>query len=108
MENLQKNKKEAGAKKGDLINYEELIKIYREGKILLGNKDNELNTFFDLISKIKQEEIKSEFERLKTSNDKNKDNIINKMIEDIETNKWNIDFDLVEHLKMEVQIKSNS
>ena len=50
LENFEKNKKELSNKKGDLINYEELIKIYKEGCILLGNKDNELITFFNLVS----------------------------------------------------------
>ena len=103
LENLTTNKKEINTKKGDLLNYEELIKIYKEGIILLGNNDNELNIFFNLVSNIKEEEIKIEFERLKNTNDKNKDNIINKMIEDIEINKWNIDTKLIEKLKMEIQ-----
>ena len=108
LENFDKNKKELNAKKGDLINYEELIRIYKEGCILLGNKDNELITFFNLVSNIKEEEIKFDFERLKSTNDKNKDNIISKMIEDIETNKWNIDNELVMKLKMEIQPKTNT
>ena len=108
LENLEKNKKELNNKKGDLLNYEELIKIYKEGNILLGYKDNDLINFFSIISKIKEEEIKSEFERVKSTNDKNKDNIISKMIEDIELNKWNINQELVEKLKLEVQAKNSN
>lgn len=107
LDNFEKNKKESN-KKGDLINYEELLKIYKEGCILLGSNDNDLVNFFNLISKIKEEEIKTEYERLKNTNDKNKDNIINKMIEDIENNKWNINSELVEKLKNEVQLKNSN
>ena len=107
LENFEKTKKELNNKKGDLLNYEELIKIYQEGNVLLGYKDNDLIEFFNLVSKIKEEEIKFEFERLKNTNDKNKDTIITKMIEDVENNKWNINQELIEKLRMEVQIKNN-
>ena len=107
LDNIVTNKKELNTKKGDLLNYEELIKIYKEGVILLGNNDNDLNIFFNLINNIKEEEIKFEYERLKNSNDKNKDNIINKMIEDIENNKWKINTELIEKLKKEIEPKNN-
>ena len=108
LEYIEKNKKELNNKKGDLINYEEFIKIYNEGIILLGNKDNDLILFFKLVSNIKEEEIKAEFERLKNSNDKNKDIIVAKMIEDIETSKWNINSELIKKLKAEIQMKTNN
>ena len=107
LDNIVTNKKELNTKKGDLLNYEELINIYKEGIILLGNNDNDLNIFFNLVNNIKEEEIKFEYERLKNSNDKNKDNIINKMIEDIENNKWKINTELIEKLKKEIEPKNN-
>ena len=108
LDNLEVNKKELNNKKGDLINYDELIRIYKEGSIFLGNKDNDLNTFFNLVSNIKEEEIKFEYEKIKNTNDKNKDNIISKIIEDIEINKWNINSELIEKLKKEIEIKNNN
>jgi hypothetical protein len=108
LENFEKNKKDIINKKGDLINYEELYKIYKEGNTLLGSGDNDLVTFFNIISNIKEEEIKMEYERLKNTNDKNKDNIMNKMLEDLETYKWNINNELIEKLKLEVQLKNTN
>ena len=107
LKNFEKIKKELNNnKKGDLLNYDELIRLYNQGSILLGNKDNDLITFFNLVSNIKEEEIKFEFEKLKNSNDKNKDIIINKIIEDVENNKWNINNELMEKLRREIQIKA--
>jgi hypothetical protein len=108
LENFEKNKKDIINKKGDLINYEELYKIYKEGNTLLGSGDNDLVTFFNIISNIKEEEIKMEYERLKNTNDKNKDSIMNKMLEDLETYKWNINNELIEKLKLEVQLKNTN
>ena len=108
LENLEKNKKEMNIKKGgEVINYEELYRIYQEGITLLGNGDNDLVIFFNVASKLKEEELKTEFERLKITNDKNKDSIINKMLEDLEIYNWKINSELIEKLKMEVQIKNN-
>ena len=102
IENIEAYKKELNAKKGSSLNYEEVINIYKEAISLLGNDDNDIITFFKLASNIKEEEFKFEYERLKATNDKNKDLIIGKMIEDIENNKWNINSDFIEKLKMEL------
>jgi len=102
IENIEAYKKELNAKKGSSLNYEEVINIYKEAISLLGNDDNDIITFFKLASNIKEEEFKFEYERLKATNDKNKDLIIGKMIEDIENNKWNINNDFIEKLKMEL------
>ena len=102
MENIEVYKKELSAKKGSSLNYEEVINLYKEAISLLGNDDNDIITYFKLASNIKEEEFKFEYERIKATNDKNKDLIIGKMIEDIENNKWNINSDFIEKLKMEL------
>ena len=53
----------------------------------------------------KEEEIKIEYERIKSTNDKNKDTLITKMLEDIKINQWNINNELVEKLKKEIEDK---
>ena len=45
-----------------------------------------------------------EYERVKMGKDKNKDIIINKIIEDIETNKWKISEDFLNILTNEKQV----
>ena len=105
LDNIESYKKELSIKKADTLNYEELIKIYKDAIVLLGKENKDTITFFNLVSNIKEEEMKFEYERIKITNDKNKDLIIAKMIEDIETNKWNINSDFIEKLKMELPNK---
>ena len=104
LENMKKNKKELNIKKGESFNYEDQIKLYKEAKTLLVN-DTDVIKFFNVLNSIKEEEIKTEYERIKSTNDKNKDSLISKMLEDITTNKWNINNELVEKLKKEIDDK---
>ena len=105
LENLKKNKKEINNKKGEVINYEEQLKLYKEAKTILEN-DPEVIKFFNVLSSIKEEELKAEYERIKSSNDKNKDSLISKMIEDIQNNNWNINKEFIEKLKKEIEDKN--
>ena len=107
LENLKKNKKEISNKKGEGINYEEQIQLYKEAKTLLAN-DTDVTKFFNILSNIKEEELKTEYERLKSSNDKNKEGLMAKMLEDIETNNWNINKDFIENLKKEIDEKKGN
>ena len=104
LENMKKNKKELNNKKGEAFNYEDQIKLYKEAKALLVN-DTDVIKFFNVLNNIKEEEIKTEYERIKSTNDKNKDTLITKMLEDIKTNQWNINNELVEKLKKEIEDK---
>ena len=104
LENMKKNKKELNNKKGEAFNYEDQIKLYKEAKELLVN-DTDVIKFFNVLNNIKEEEIKTEYERIKSTNDKNKDTLITKMLEDIKTNQWNINNELVEKLKKEIEDK---
>ena len=102
LENMKKNKKEITNKKGgEVFNYEDQLKLYKDAKNLLGN-DTDVITFYNVLNSIKEEEIKTEYERIKSSNDKNKEALITKMLEDIKTNNWNINNELVEKLKKEI------
>ena len=105
LENLKKNKKEINNKKGEGINYEEQLKLYKEAKALLEN-DPDVVKFFNVLSNVKEEELKIEYERLKSSNDKNKEALFSKMIEEIQNNNWNINKDFIEKLKKEIEDKN--
>ena len=105
LENLKKNKKEINNKKGEGINYEEQLKLYKEAKALLEN-DPDVVKFFNVLSNVKEEELKIEYERLKSSNDKNKEALFSKMMEDIQNNNWNINKDFIEKLKKEIEDKN--
>ena len=53
-------------------------------------------------------DVGTEYERLKSSNDKNKEGLTAKMLEDIETNNWNINKDFIENLKKEIDEKKGN
>ena len=105
LENMKKNKKEINNKKGEGINYEDQLKLYKEAKSLLVN-DTDVIKFFNVLSNIKEEELKTEYDRIKNSNEKNKEGLMAKMLEDIENNKWNINNDFIENLKKELEDKN--
>ena len=107
LENMKKNKKELNNKKGESINYEEQIKLYKEAKALL-EKDTDVIKFFNILSNIKEEELKIEYERIKSSNDKNKEGLFLKIMEDIKNNKWNISSEFMEKLQKEVDNKNKN
>ena len=46
-------------------------------------KDTDVIKFFNILSNIKEEELKIEYERIKSSNDKNKEGLFLKIMEDI-------------------------
>jgi len=77
------------------IDFEELINIYKEGVKILGEKNDSVEKYFNIISKKKEEIIEQE---LKKYNNKDKSTII-KILEDIEYNKWNISEFLIRQLK---------
>ena len=77
------------------IDFEELINIYKEGVKILGEKNDSVEKYFNIISKKKEEIIEQE---LKQYNNKDKSTII-KILEDIEYNKWNISEFLIRQLK---------
>ena len=104
LENLKTNKKEINNKKGEVINYEEQIKLYKDAKFYL-DKDTDVIKFFNILSSIKEEELKDGYEKIKSSNDKNKEALISKMIDDIKENNWNINKNFKEKLEKEVQEK---
>ena len=104
LENLKTNKKEINNKKGEVINYEEQIKLYKDAKFYL-DKDTDVIKFFNILSCIKEEELKDAYEKIKSSNDKNKEALISKMIDDIKENNWNINKNFKEKLEKEVQEK---
>ena len=103
LENIKINKKDLANKKGDLVNYEELLRIYNSSAAILGPKDLDIIAFFNIISDIKYQEIKYEYERIIETGDKNKESIITKILEDIQNNKYNINSDFLEKLKSEVR-----
>ena len=105
LENLKTNKKEINNKKGEGINYEEQLKLYKDAKIYL-DKDTDVIKFFNILSSIKEEELKDEFEKLKGSNDKNKEATLTKMIDDIKQNNWNINKNFIEKLEKEIEEKN--
>ena len=104
LENLKTNKKEINNKKGEVINYEEQIKLYKDAKFYL-DKDTDVIKFFNILSSIIEEELKDGYEKIKSSNDKNKEALISKMIDDIKENNWNINKNFKEKLEKEVQEK---
>ena len=83
---IKKNKKEINNKKGKGINYDEQLKLYKEAKNIL-DKDTDDIRFFNVLSNIKEEELNIEYDRIKNSNDKNKEGLYTKMLEDIQKNK---------------------
>ena len=101
LDNFKKNKKEINNKKGEGINYEEQLKLYKEAKTLIGN-DADVIKFFNVLSNIKEEELKAEYERIKSSNDKNKEGLFSKMLQDIQNSEWNINKEFIEKLKKEI------
>ena len=105
LENLKTNKKEINNKKGEGINYEEQLKLYKDAKIYL-DKDTDIIKFFNILSSIKEEELKDEYEKLKGSNDKNKEATLTKMIDDIKQNNWNINKNFIEKLEKEIEEKN--
>ena len=105
LENLKTNKKEINNKKGEGINYEEQLKLYKDAKIYL-DKDTDVIKFFNILSSIKEEELKDEYEKLKGSNDKNKEATLTKMIDDIKQNNWNINKNFIEKLEKEIEEKN--
>ena len=107
LENLKMNKKEINNKKGEGINYEEQIKLYKEAKSILEN-DTDVIKFFNVLSNIKEEELKIEYDRIKGSKEKNKEGLFNKMLEDINNNNWNINKDFLEKLKHELDEKNDN
>ena len=105
LENLKKNKKELNNKKGEGINYEEQLKLYKDAKAVLEN-DTDVIKFFNVLSNVKEEELKIEYDRIKSSNDKNKEGLIAKIYEEIQTNKWNISNEFLEKLKKDIENKN--
>ncbi len=101
LEHLKNNKKEINNKKGEGINFDEQLKLYKEAKTLL-DKDTDLIRFFNVLSNIKEEEYKNEFDKIKNSNDKNKEGLISKILEEIRNNKWNINSEFIEKLEKEI------
>ena len=101
--NIEENQKflEHFNKKGEGINFDEQIKLYKEAKALL-DKDTDLIRFFNVLSNIKEEEYKNEFDKIKNSNDKNKEGLISKILEEIRNNKWNINSEFIEKLEKEI------
>ena len=75
--------------------FEELINVYKESLKILGRKNENVEKFFDFISKKKEEYYKQELKKIK-ENDKS---FIVKVLEDVEYNKWNISIDLIKKLK---------
>ena len=102
---MKTNKKEINNKKGEGINYEEQLKLYKDAKIYL-DKDTDVIKFFNILSSIKEEELKDEYEKLKGSNDKNKEATLTKMIDDIKQNNWNINKNFIEKLEKEIEEKN--
>ena len=75
--------------------FDEIFKVYKESIKILGKNNDNVIKFFDFISKKKEEIIQQELSKLSV---KDKPHII-KILEDIEYNKWNINFDLIKILK---------
>ena len=98
--NIAINKKNPGV----VIDYEEYLKVFKTACEILGSDDEDTKTFFEIVSEIKEKDLKMEYERVKMGKDKNKDIIINKIIEDIETNKWKISEDFLNILTNEKQV----
>ena len=75
--------------------FDEILNVYKESIKILGKNNENVIKFFDFISKKKEEIIQQELVKLSI---KDKPNII-KILEDIEYNKWNINYDLIKTLK---------
>ena len=75
--------------------FKELINVYKESLKILRKKNENVEKFFDFISKKKEEYYKQELKKIK-ENDKS---FIVKVLEDVEYNKWNISIDLIKKLK---------
>ena len=102
---LREDKKEINNKKGEVINYEEQIKLYKDAKFYL-DKDTDVIKFFNILSSIKEEELKDGYEKIKSSNDKNKEATLTKIIDDIKQNNWNINKNFIEKLEKEIEEKN--
>ena len=83
--------------------FEELINVYKESIKILGKKNENVEKFFNFISKKKEEYYKQELKKIK-ENDKS---FILKVLEDVEYNKWNISIDLIKKLKEMIKEAQN-
>ena len=75
--------------------FDDFLNVYKESIKILGKNNDNVIKFFDFISKKKEEIIQQELVKLSI---KDKSHII-KILEDIEYNKWNINYDLIKILK---------